>query len=356
MMFKRLIFFAVLCPALSQSANILFDSNHAANRGCLAELAPSSAFFADMTQPSGETSVFVPPIPMIANAVDLGSTFYRTSDNVTGNHAPYGILPVPWSGYDDSLDDNVYAAAAANQAYLVYAFFPFSSLPNTATPPAAILAVAKCGAPTSDEYGQELCVSTGLTTEYASCPSDSPSDSTTTMGQVVAALQSNHPSWNWFDVKSALRQTAANWTTGYSHANEGYGAINYDAANGVNALYMQPPRMRVIGSGTTRITVTIYPFRQTRQVSTRLYSVPPVFAWPLKSEYVQADIDASGATLLATLDNSEVTSVAQITSAVTKMVTLIALSYDGAGAYSRVEEFSAVTVSVMAPPTSPTCG
>jgi hypothetical protein len=67
------------------------------------------------------------------------------------------------------------------------------------------------------------------------------------MAGFLAALKYAHPSWSWFDIKAALRQSASNWATGYSHSAFGYGYIDWSAANALgspSSLYLQPPGLQ----------------------------------------------------------------------------------------------------------------
>ncbi len=122
---------------------------------------------------------------------------------------------------------------------------------------------------------------------------------------IMASLRYNHPSWNWFDVKAALRQTGSNWATGYHTAITkdtsayGFGQVNYATANAFtdNQLLLQPPEViAAIISG--RVTFTLYPFKQTRRVKEVLFqfSSAPAFH---DSELTLTEIQSLGGTKVA---------------------------------------------------------
>jgi hypothetical protein len=137
-----------------------------------------------------------------------------------------------------------------------------------------------------------------------SMDSSTPSATTEAMSATLVALKSNHPAWTWGDVKSVLRTTASNWTTGYAAYNSsgpafGYGNINYSSANTYKGtIYLQPPGMRLDSRGDYEL-VTLYPFMSTRRAGEVLYvySSPPTFPSPgANNEYSYAQISALAST------------------------------------------------------------
>jgi hypothetical protein len=164
------------------------------------------------------------------------------------------------------------------------------------------------------------------------------------MSAVLTALRYDHPTWTAPDIVAALRQTAANWSTGYSATNYGYGIVDYDKADAIAstaALYLQPPVMDIV-KFPDYAAIILYPFRQTRRAHEVVYAVDPSYAWPVKNEYTTADITASRATLLYTSNGGDLTPTFSYTPAAPgRSVTLIAFTTDGKGHYSRVESFSA---------------
>jgi hypothetical protein len=163
------------------------------------------------------------------------------------------------------------------------------------------------------------------------------------MSAVLTALRYDHPSWAAPDIVAALRQTAANWTAGYSATNYGYGIVDYDKADAItnaSSLYLEPPVMDIINFGDYA-AIVLYPFRQTRRAYEVLYSVDPSYVWPVKDEYTKIDIAASRAKLLYTSNGTDVTPTFSYTPAILGgPVTLVAFTTDGKGNYSRVESFS----------------
>ena len=86
----------------------------------------------------------------------------------------------------------------------------------------------------------------------------------------MACLKYRHPSWNWFDVKAALRATAANYPTGYDPHNYGYGAINFQNANAftdATHLALFAPSAIILGQKGDQLIFRINPFKQTRRIT-----------------------------------------------------------------------------------------
>lgn len=139
---------------------------------------------------------------------------------------------------------------------------------------------------------------------------NAPSDATAAMSAVLAALKSHHPSWTWGDVKSVLRATASNWSTGYTPFNSvgpafGYGNIDYVAANAYSGtIYLQPPGFALTATDTAAI-LTLYPFKTSRRAGEVVYafSSRPTFPNPsTANEYsytqVAALVSAHGGSLI----------------------------------------------------------
>ena len=171
------------------------------------------------------------------------------------------------------------------------------------------------------------------------------------MSAVLTALRYDHPTWTVPDIVAALRQTAANWSSGYSATNYGYGIVDYDRADAIasaSSLYLQPPVMDIINFGDYA-AIVLYPFRQTRRAYEVLYSVTPSYVWPVKNEYTTADITASRAKLLYTSNGTDITPTFSYTPvAHGRTVTLVAFTTDGKGHCSRVESFSSQWITPTA--------
>src|SRR5262249_49139880 len=135
--------------------------------------------------------------------------------------------------------------------------------------------------------------------------------------------------------------TASKWVTGW---NADYGSIDYDAANAITSsgsLFLQPPNLVALTAGINQLTLMIYPFRQSRRHHEVVYLVPASYHWPLKNEYVTADITASGGPLIYTGNTTDVIPTATVTFAVPPgRYNLIAFTTDNSGNFSRHELWS----------------
>ena len=259
------------------------------------------------------------------------------------SRSPACSLSNSFSSYTNTIDTGNYATLVADGTLDNWAYVPNSPLASTAQPPT--VAVTSNSSPGATGYGIEF----SLASAYKGCDTSSPSGGTGVMAGLLAAVKLAHPTWNWWDIKGAFRQTAANWSTGYDHTNYGYGVVDYDSAVALastSAVYLQPPVMTLSLSGFF-YTVNLYPFRQSRRVREVVYAVPRSYSWPRKNEYVLADITASGGTLAYTSNGTDVIpTFTYVTSPAGPAVNLVAFTTDGSGAYSRVEEFSPMAVQI----------
>ena len=294
----------------------------------------------------------------IANAVNSGVAEYlalsSTSTGTPNTNVPYKVINQSSTGYVVELDQNNYSALVANDQIYVMAYcggpgsgdlYPpiaFSTiLPNT------------LGALTSNDCGYASGIEFSMTSSYMGFDTSSPSGTTESLSAVVAVLRANHSTWGWGDVKGALRQTASNWSTGYTAYNAtgpayGFGNIDYTSANAISStasIYLQGPGLTV-SPQTGYAVLTLYPFKTTRRSKEAIYSVSSSYSWPVKNEYTTSDITASGATLLYTSNGTDVTPTYVYTPAASGSVTFIAFTTDGSGAYSRAESYSEQTISL----------
>lgn len=91
---------------------------------------------------------------------------------------------------------------------------------------------------------------------------------TAQLAGLMACLKYRHPSWNWFDVKGALRMTASNYPTGYDAQKYGYGAINFEKATALGNeahLALFAPAAIILGQTRRRVLFKINPFKQSRR-------------------------------------------------------------------------------------------
>jgi hypothetical protein len=212
--------------------------------------------------------------------------------------------------------------------------------------------MAVSSSPNSGNGGTGPGIEFALSASYKGLDTSADSWVSAEMAGLLGALRFGHPTWTWFDIKGALRQTAANWPSGYNAAFFGYGTIDWDGANAVastNAIFLQPPVLLATLVSKTQILVTVYPFRQTRRAYEVVYVVPANYSWPLKNEYTLSDIVASGATQVFSSQGSTAVTPSGVANLVIQPGTyqLMAFTTDGLGNYSRVESFSAVTTPAV---------
>jgi len=160
----------------------------------------------------------------------------------------------------------------------------------------------------------------------------------------MTVLRHNHPTWNWFDVKAALRQTGSNWATGYNVNAYGFGQVNLAAANGYtdSQLLLQPPEVKARINSLQRIEFELYPFRQTRRVKDVLFQFPsaPTFQG---NELTLAVIQALGGSKIMDYAGVEALLLQPFTDAVTDayFVWFSADHIDDTAAkFSRIDSYS----------------
>jgi hypothetical protein len=124
----------------------------------------------------------------------------------------------------------------------------------------------------------------------------SPSGVTAQLAGLLACLKYRHPTWNWFDVKAALRSTAANYSTGYDPHKYGYGTINFQDANAftdATQLALFAPAAVIITQSGDRLIFKINSFKQTRRFTDVLFKFTTRPTLTLK-ELTLAEITAMG--------------------------------------------------------------
>lgn len=339
------------CASVAQGAvSVLSNSGHAAVNGTQAVniVAPGalgSTIFMDATNTS-QIDGFLSYADAITATQDTGRSNFRSVDySGPVNNAPYTLLTQSSTGYTISLDTTWYSTLLSlgvlyNTAYVAVP----ASAPGT-PPPVTFAVIASTSFPAGAGWGVEFTIANG----YKSLPDTvSTSGVTSDFAGFFAALKLNHPTWNWQDIKAAVRQTSSNWATGYNPTTYGYGTLDYDSANALNStssLYLQPPVMQASSPGTNRFTLTLYPYRQTRRDHEVVYLIPTDYHWPIKNEYVTADITASGGTLIYTSNGTDIIPTATVTASVPPgHYNLIAFTADNLGNFSRVEAFSPTAV------------
>jgi hypothetical protein len=263
------------------------------------------------------------------------------------NHAPYVLVNNSFTGYSQTgWDAEPYALLQTTGVLMSWAYVGSPVLPTGTPPPLVSVTTTATSGPASlagVNWGLEF----GIPANYKGFDTSLPSWVTAAMTAVLAAMKIDHPSWNWFDIKAALRQTASNWSSGWNPAQFGYGAIDYNAATAISttdALYLQPPVLRLTAGASGEPTLTLYPFRSARRAYEVAYVVPPGYVFPLKNELTEADMSnllAAGGQRVFTGNGADTvpTGAAELTPSPGATHTLVAFTTDGAGAYSRVESW-----------------
>lgn len=286
---------------------------------------------------------------IIPDAINSGKTYQSVASGNPVNHAPYAFINGSICCYKDNLDIQNYATLVTQNTLYMRPIAVSASGPLPAkTPPP--LTYVPASSPNSGNGGTGWGVEFGLSAGYKGLDTTEDSWVSAEVAGFFAALQFNHPTWNFFDLKAAFRQTASQWSSGYSPTQFGFGFLNWDSANAIastSSLFLQGPRLSINNQGFYA-TITLYPFKQTRRTVELLYSVSASYVWPIKDEYVAADIAASGATLLFTSNGTDVTPQYTFVPSATGTVTFVAFTADGAGHYSRIESYSPMSASLLA--------
>lgn len=344
----RAVLFGVLFVSTPVFAapNVLNNSIHAADaiRSAVSILASGVLDGAIVVDVTSLDNTF--DSSLVTDAANTTRVNYSSANNAPTNHAPYTVVTSSFGGFGTASNEpGNYGDIIAEGLIDNWAYVPTTPLPISTPPPIAVTNISRSFQPLETGGGVEYAMTSG----YKGFDTSSPSGTTASFAGLLAVMKYNHPTWLWGDVKAALRQTATNWATGYDHTAFGYGNVDYDAATAVAspaALYLQPPGVALSAVGNM-LSITLYPFRQTRRAFEAVYIIPLAYAWPVKNEYVAADIVASGAVLLYTSSGADVIprgSVLMTQPAGDYYV--IAFTTDGAGAYSRVEPFSSNPVTV----------
>jgi hypothetical protein len=284
---------------------------------------------------------------VVADSSNGAGVFFSVASGLSSNHVTYAALNESICCYSPGLDQMYYTTLVSQGTVLAQPVvvagvgpLPVGSQPGTV--------IVSASAPNSSNGGTGWGVEFGLPTSYLSLDTSKDSFVSAEMSGFLAALKYNHPTWNWFDIKGALRITANQWSTGYTSTGFGFGLIDWTAANAVaspTAVYLQGPGLNVQNNGYYAL-ITLYPYRQTRRSVELLYSVAASYVWPVKNEYTATDITTSGATLLYTSNGTDITPHYSFTPLFAGTATFVAFTSDGAGHFSRIEPFSAQSVTL----------
>lgn len=325
----------VLNNSAHEAAHLLTD---------LLILEPSATV--DRTTMAPNDNTFDPNL--VADSLNPLVTFYSQANDAPVNHSPYAVLSTPFTGYTLSIETANYATFEGNA---IANGWSYSSSLAALTPPPVYSFTVGLGL---TGPGVEFT----LSNNYKGFDTTSLSTVEVGVAALFAAMQINHSTWTWPDIKGALRQTAANWATGYDPTNFGYGVVDFDSATALantNAIFLQPPVLQVSAVPPGRLSVTLYPFRQSRRDHEIVFVAPLSYVWPLKNEYTTADLNASGGAGIYASNGTDVIPTAVVSVSVPPgRYNVIAFTTDGSGNYSRVEApFSLIPMTITNNPCLP---
>lgn len=267
---------------------------------------------------------FLPPDRFLADGEGAGAT----------------ILSSSFSGWNYLFDSALYTRMAGKGMLHVYAYVPLSEPPANVAPPAAFSTVNKVGGKTGD--GIEFGVPDGYMNGKGG--SDTPSGVTAQLAGLMACLKYSHPSWNWFDVKAALRATASNHETGYDPRYYGYGIIDFPAANGLKdaqALPLFPPSAIALPQRGNLLRFFVNSFRQSRRVEDALFK----FASPPARQFRElslSELTALGGRLVFSGDPPPNSNVFNYRVTTDETAYFVWLAKDARGRFSRIEPYSVI--------------
>lgn len=265
---------------------------------------------------------YLPPDALLADGLAHGAT----------------ILSSSFSGWDFFYDSAGYSKLTAREVVHVYAYEPRRPQPIQAPPPAAFVTVNRVGGQSGG--GIEFGVTSGYM--HGRGTSTTPSGVTAQVAGLMACLKYQHPSWNWFDVKAALRATASNFASGYDPAGYGYGNIDYHAANSLEDAEKLPlfaPAAVVSRLPGDRLIFKINAFKQKRRFSDVLFRFPSRPARVLR-ELTLAEISAMGGRHLFTSYLRRQPELYAYRLSPGETACFVWFTQDGNGSYSRIEPYS----------------
>jgi hypothetical protein len=265
---------------------------------------------------------YLPPDAFLANGLAHGAT----------------ILSSSFSGWNYLYDSAGYRKLTDSGVVHVYAYEPGKPQPLRAPPPAAFVTVNRVGGKSGG--GIEFGVPSGYM--HGRGMSVTPSGATAQVAGLMACLKYRHPSWNWFDVKAALRATASNYATGYEPSRYGYGSIDYHAANALEDEKKLPlfgPAAVVSRLPNDRLVFQVNAFRQKRRFSDVLFWFPSSPSRVLK-ELTLAEISAMGGRFLFTSYLRRQPGLYAYRLSPGETAYFVWFTQDDNGRYSRIEPYS----------------
>lgn len=163
---------------------------------------------------------------------------------------------------------------------------------------------------------------------------------------IMGWLRFNHPTWNIYDVKAAMRQSGTNWATGYNRSTYGFGTVNATTTNALadNQILLQPPEVATSTSGLyNQLTFAVYPFRQTRRVKEVLFQFATSSPGFQANELTLAQIQALGGTKIIEYTGTNATTSTPLYTPVTNAYFVWFTadnSTDSMAKFSRIDTYS----------------
>ena len=314
------------CAASTTPVVLRINTSHGIGnaKGAVLDAGLNLTWEVQVTPSSRGDSNFLNPEKFIEDGKNVGAT----------------ILSSSFSGWQSLFDSVLYQKLTTNSMVHVYAYEPRSPQPENAPPPASFVTVNKMGGMTGHgiEFGVPVAYMHGKGQD------SSPSGVTAQLAGLMACLKFQHPSWNWFDVKAALRSTASNFPTGYNFRNYGYGTIDYPAANALKdakALPLFPPAAMVHQQKGDALPFSVNPFQQTRRIADALFkfnSPPPPHTKDMKLD----EIVVLGGQLLVLGDFTKLGNMVSYRVNKEETVYFVWLTRDSDETFSRIEPYSII--------------
>jgi DNA-binding beta-propeller fold protein YncE len=335
LIFEGFLFFGSQKAKATNVVKVLNDSRHAYGgiTSTIDQLLGPGHVGTDIIVDSTNMGGSGPLSTDVSKALDTTATYYDQNGNPVASRAPYQIFSTSGTLYSGD-NDSEYNLTSTNDVVHNYAYS--AALPAGTPPPAFHVA------PGQSSYGSGPGVEWTLDCGIFDC--SSLSSLTADNAGIMAVLRYNHPTWNQFDVKAALRQTGSNWATGYNPNSFGFGQVNYATANALtdNQIALQPP----VASGSINsglITFHIYPFKQTRRVKDVLFQFPSTPSFH-GAELTLAQIQALGGTKVSEYSGTNSTNVQPLGNTAVNNAYFVWFtadnSTDGSAHFSRIDTYS----------------
>jgi hypothetical protein len=322
----RLALCLALCGSAWGGTRVVLRTNtsHALEnaRGAVLDAGLKLGSEVEVTPSSPGASHYLPPERLLEEGRSVGAS----------------ILSSSFSGWHSYLDSANYLKLTGHGMLHVYAYEPRRPQPPQAPPPAAFSTVNRIGGATG--AGIEFGVPDGYL--HGKGKAETPSGATAQLAGLMACLKFQHPEWNWFDVKAALRATAANFATGYQASRYGYGSIDYPAANALRdprRLPLFPPAAVMLPQKDGSLAFAVNAFQQTRRSADALYRFtrPPA---PTATELTQNQIAALGGQLVFQGDSVKGGNGLKLWPARATSIYFVWFTRDAGGSFSRIESYS----------------